>query len=377
MAKNALRPFSRVHPCPSVAKSPKHIAIVGGGINGLCCAWELARQGHDVELFERGRLMHETSRASSKLLHGGLRYLETLQLRLVREALAERDQWFERAPQWARPLSIVIPIYRHGKRSRWQFGLGLWLYRRLAGQSPHRDYQWLPAKELTEIDPDLNPNGLIGGYRFTDGQMDDQHLGLWVAEQAKQAGARLHEQAPVERIDSQGRLWQQGEEARQFDNVVNVAGPWAEHLARNSGLSLTHGLDLVRGSHLVLNRPCRQAYLAEHPQDRRIFFILPWKEGTLLGTTEVRQGLDEPIACGDAEADYLLDAFGRIVQPAAPATEIRERFAGLRPLLRSHGNANRASREYAIERTGNAINVLGGKWTTAPALARKLPAIVH
>lgn len=352
-----------------------HIAIVGGGINGLCCAWELAGQGHHIELFERGKLMHETSRASSKLLHGGLRYLETLQLGLVREALAERDQWFDRAPDWAHPLTIVIPIYQDGKRSRWQFGLGLWLYRQLASQSPYRDYRWLNINELASLDPGLNLNGLIGGYCFTDGQMDDYRLGLWVAEQARHAGALLHEDAPVERMDSKGRLWRQGVKPRRFDAVINIAGPWAEQLARNSSLTLTSGLDLVRGSHIILKQPCRQAYLAEHPQDRRVFFVLPWKGNTLVGTTEVRQSLDEPIVCSHEEMQYLLDAYCSIM-PAASQSDIKGCFAGLRPLLRSHDNAHRASRGYAIEADGKAITVLGGKWTTAPAQARKISEFV-
>ena len=345
------------------------IAIVGGGINGLCCAWTLAGKNHEVELFERGELMSETSRASSKLLHGGLRYLETGQFRLVREALRERDAWFARAPQFARPLSLVIPIYARNRRKRWQFGLGLRLYRLLAGASQHRDYRWLDRETLRRQDPELNTDGLRGGYRFTDGQMDDHALGLWVAECAREAGAMLHEHAPVCELDPRGQMTLEQGQSRFYDRIINVAGPWAERLATRGGQKLPSRLDPVRGSHLVVSRPCRQAYLVENPADGRVVFILPWQGHTLIGPTEVRQSLDDPIACSAEEEIYLLAAHNAVKGPTLTQESICQRFGGVRPLLQSAKNPNRASREYALCRQDRLLTVLGGKWTTAPALA--------
>lgn len=350
------------------------IGIVGGGINGLCSAWALAQQGHAVELFEQGSLMQATSRSSSKLLHGGLRYLENYEFRLVREALRERDAWLQRAPQLAHPLRLVLPIYKDSRRSRALVALGLFLYDHIAGRSILPRAQWLSAAQLQERDPDLNPSGLLGGYAFFDGQMDDHGLGLWVAEQARKAGVAIHEHSAAARISPEGLLTLANGATQQFDRIANIAGPWALQLLAQSGLQAEHRLDLVRGSHLVLAAPCPQAYLCEVPGERRIFFILPWQGQTLLGTTEVRQTLHEPIACSQAEADYLLAAYQHYRKSSAPLPAIDNRFAGVRPLIYSAADPNRATREYALERQGRILTVIGGKWTTSMALASKVAA---
>lgn len=351
------------------------VGIVGGGINGLCCAWHLARQGHEVTLHERHRLMQATSRSSSKLLHGGLRYLENGEFRLVREALRERDAWLRRAPELTRPLRIVMPIYRSSRRRRFVVGTGLFLYDRLAGKSILPGARWRSATDILAADPGLQAHGLSGGYEFSDGLMDDYALGLWVADQAAAAGAEIVESSQVSRLDVDGNVVTADGTRTMFDRVLNVAGPWAAHLLEQNGLPAPYALDLVRGSHIVLDQPCRQAYLLEVPGERRIFFVLPWKDRTLVGTTEVRQRLDECVECSDAEHDYLLNAFQHYWPGSSP--RVTETFAGVRPLLRSKADPNRATREYAIHRTGKVVTVFGGKWTTAMALAGKVEAALR
>lgn len=155
-----------------------NIGIVGGGINGLCCAWQLAEQGHRVDLYERDTIMNATSRASSKMLHGGLRYLENGEFRLVREALRERDDWIRRTPQLAKPLRLVMPIYHESRRPTWMIALGLFLYDSLAGESLLPKAKRLSSRELARRDPELITEGLQCGFEFSDGQMDDHALGL-------------------------------------------------------------------------------------------------------------------------------------------------------------------------------------------------------
>lgn len=343
------------------------VGIVGGGINGLCCAWHLAEQGHRVTLYERGRLMGETSQISSKLLHGGLRYLENGELRLVREALRERDAWLARVPSLAWPLQLTYPVYRGGRRSRWMIGLGLFAYDRIAGPTDLPRASLVSARDLLAQDPRLKASGLLGGWRFWDGQMDDLALGLWVAEQAREAGSILHEHCEVTRVSPDGTMLVNGD-ARKHERLINIAGPWAGRLLEASGLSAPFAIDAVRGSHLVLAEPTAHAYLVEVPGERRIAFILPWKGGMLVGTTEIRQSLDDPIAIDAAEIDYL-SALYRHYLPDAPL-EITGTFAGLRPLIRSASDRGRATREYAFHRDGQLLTVFGGKWTTARALAR-------
>ena len=348
-----------------------HIGIIGGGINGLCCAWVFAQAGHQVDLYERHTIASQTSRASSKLLHGGLRYLEQYEFRLVREALRERDAWLQREPELAQPLRLVLPVYQNARRKRWLIGAGLFLYDHLAGKSRLPPARWLAPEVLLRRDPYLKAEGLLGGYAFSDGQMDDYRLALWVAEQARRAGANLHEQTEVDAMDTRGHVRIAGE-TRSHDALINVGGPWAAALLEQSGISSAYRLDAVRGSHLVLERPCPQAYLMEVANEHRIFFILPWQGKTLVGTTEVRQALNEPVACSKAEQDYLLAAYNHYHIVPVGAESIKHKFAGIRPLLYSTGAPHQATREYALERQGQLINVFGGKWTTSLALARKV-----
>ncbi|MDP2361523.1 MAG: FAD-dependent oxidoreductase [bacterium] len=347
------------------------IAVVGGGINGVMSAWALARAGHEVELFERGRLMGETSSASTKLIHGGLRYLEQGEFGLVRESLRERSWWLAQAPHLARPLGLILPIYRGVSRSRLLLRLGLLLYDLMAGRRTLGRHAWLSRAALVRRAPDLRPEGLQGGFLFYDVQMDDQGLGLWAADQARAAGATIHEGVPVERLAVDGSFLA-GKE-RQADLIVNAAGPWCRDLLDRSGVPARHGLDLVRGSHLVLDRPLADGFFLQVPGEERICFALPWRGGTLLGTTEVRQGLAEPIACSGEEENYLLGVHASAFIQAARATEIRERFAGLRPLV-DVGSANpgRTTREYVLEQEGRLLSVFGGKWTTARVLGEKV-----
>lgn len=351
------------------------IGIIGGGINGLCCAWQLAKQGHQVTLYERDTLMSATSCASSKLLHGGLRYLENREFRLVREALRERDAWIKRAPHLAQPLRLVMPIYQKSRRPGWMIALGLFLYDHLAGKSQLPKARRLTAQELTRRDPLLKSEGLQGGYEFSDGQMDDHALGLWVAEQARQAGVSISEHTEIVELTQDGRVSTANGAVHVHDRLINVAGPWAQRLLQASALDSPYQLDLVRGSHLILQAPCKQAYLLEAPNDRRIFFVLPWQGNTLVGTTEVRQTLNQPIACSQEEQSYLLNALSHYFPDALP--NVIGTFAGLRPLLRSAEDPSKATREYALHRTGKLVTVLGGKWTTAMALAEKVSHAIH
>jgi glycerol-3-phosphate dehydrogenase len=353
------------------------IAVVGAGINGVMSAWALAEAGHAVVLFERGEPMSETSRASTKLLHGGLRYLEHGSFALVREGLRERAWWLQAAPHLAHRIEIVLPLYRGAPRGRLAIKAGLIGYDLLAGAKRLGWHRWLAADELVRRLPSLRPDGLLGGYAFFDGQMDDHALGLWALEQARARGVELRSHARVTQVDVEGGL-RCGAEPEGFDFVVNAAGPWAGALLAASGIASQHRLDLVRGSHLLLNRTIEFGLLLQSPDDGRVGFVLPYQGRTLIGTTEVRQTLDEPIACSDAERDYLLRMLNAAFSPGIGPADVADRFAGVRPLV--GGNAAPASaisREYALERHGRLLTVFGGKWTTARALGRKVAAVVR
>ncbi|MBV5329556.1 MAG: FAD-dependent oxidoreductase [Chlorobium sp.] len=350
------------------------IGIVGGGINGLCCAWALAEDGHCVTLFERDTIMQATSRTSSKLLHGGIRYLENGQFRLVREALHEREAWLSMIPDLVKPLPIIFPKFQNSKRSRLVLDMGFMLYGLFSGSSTLPSSEWLTNIDVQEKVPELSITGLQGGYRYYDVQMDDHLLGNWVAEQCRTLAVQIREQTPIRSVSAQGTLILDDGTQKRFDRVLNVAGPWAEKLLTDSKIHSRHHLDLVRGSHLIIDRLCGHALILEVPDERRIFFVLPWKGKTLIGTTEVRQQLDDAIECNQEEKQYLIDAYNHYFNRRISDVDVVDTFAGLRPLLRSAADPDKVSREYAIQKNEKLITVFGGKWTTARALAKKVKA---
>ena len=348
------------------------IAVIGGGINGIMTAWELCKCHHDVTLFEKNTLMSQTSSASSKLLHGGLRYLENFEFRLVKEALRERQWWINQAPDLARPLKIFIPVYKQSRRPAWLYKIGLYLYDLFAGKQnigKHRNHSKASMQELC---PGLKMNGLVKGFSYYDGQMDDYQLGLWAADQVKQyKNFTVIEETTIDRVNINGEVSFNGNK-EQFDKVINVAGPWAYQLLKDSNIDSEYELDLVRGSHIVVNRKLDHGYFLEVPGERRIFFVLPYKGQALIGTTEVRQKISDKIEPTKSEVTQLINAFNYYFVNRITERDVVKSFAGVRPLIKSSNNINKITREYAVQANINLISVFGGKWTTARQLAKKV-----
>lgn len=349
-----------------------NIAVIGGGINGIMTAWELLKQGHCITLFEKGEAMKQTSSASSKLLHGGLRYLENFEFRLVKEALKERQWWIQQAPNLAQPLKLYIPIYKNSRRPAWMYKLGLWLYDQLAGRQNIGKHQSLSQEQIKEACPGLKSEKLIKGFCYFDGQMDDYGLGMWALEQAKEQGVVIREHCEVSKIDTRGNLILADNTTHLFDKIINIAGPWAEQLLKESNINPLYNLDLVRGSHIIVEQSMSHGYFLEVPNERRIFFVLPYKGKTLIGTTEERQALNDNIKPSEQEIDYLINAYNHYFKTPINKQNIVQGFSGLRPLIKSADNPNKATREYAIQQNQNLITVFGGKWTTARQLAIKI-----
>ncbi|MBT5224562.1 MAG: glycerol-3-phosphate dehydrogenase/oxidase [Candidatus Marinimicrobia bacterium] len=347
------------------------VIVIGGGINGLCCAWQLALNDVSVSLLEKSKIMSQTSSASSKLLHGGLRYLENFEFNLVYESLRERNWWLEKVPELTNELHMILPIYKNGPRNKWAIKIGLLYYDFLAGKGNISKHKWIPKKELVLLSPELNKKDLIGGFRFSDGQMDDYKLGMWVAKQAKNDGVKIFENTKVEKIDLDGNIIINGE-MEKYDYIINTCGPWASELLNKSGLNGKYKLDLIRGSHILIKGEPSQPYFLQTGNDGRIFFVLPYNGKTLIGTTEIRQNLSEPIIPSDEEIAYLLDEYNHYFIKQKTTKDIIEKFAGVRPLISSSSNPKNIKREYKIETMGKIVNIYGGKWTTAMSLGRKV-----
>jgi glycerol-3-phosphate dehydrogenase len=354
----------------------KRVAVVGGGINGAGITWELARKDYDVTLFEKGTCGAQTSSATTKMIHGGVRYLEGLHFGLVHEALHDRAWLLRHLPQLVHKIEILLPIYADSPRSRFEIRLGLTLYDLLAGRQNIARHHALTKEQLLQRAP-LVRQGLRGGFSYWDAQVDDAALVRAVVQSAEREGAVVREQTPVVALRREGEQWivrtARGDESR-FDLLINAAGPWMNELLARNGIRARYRLSLVRGSHLVLRqRVSEYGLLLQSTTDRRVFFVLPWKETTLVGTTEVLQ--TEPpddVHATDEEIEYLLARYNRYFRNRLTRDDVASTFAGVRPLVGRAANPSAIGREYRVIRNGNLINVFGGKMTTFMTLARRV-----
>ena len=348
------------------------IAVVGGGINGAGIAWELARRDYEVTLLEKGRCGAQTSANTTKLIHGGIRYLERGHIALVREALRERAWLLEHLPQLVHPIEFLLPVYDDSPRMRATLSLGLTLYDALAGRANIGRHRAVGAEEIVARAP-LTPERLRGGFRFWDAQTDDYAMARAVVASAIRDGATVREGTKVTSLLRDGKQWivNGGE---RFDFVVNAAGPWMNELLGANGIRSRYLLSLVRGSHIVLKeRVAGVGLLLQSLNDRRVFFVLPWKGTTLVGTTEVLH--TEPmngVRAAEEEIDYLIARFNRYFRAPISRDDVASTFSGVRPLVGRAANPSAIGREYRIERRGNLINIFGGKMTTFLSLARKV-----
>ncbi len=351
------------------------VAIVGGGINGTGIAWELARRGYDVTLFEKGRCGEQTSSKTTKMIHGGLRYLERMHFGLVRESLRDRAWLLANAPHLVKPLEIVLPVFADTPRSRVVIRAGLVLYDALAGRANIHRHRRLSVPAMLDRGP-LVREALRGGFSYWDAQVDDLALVRAVVASASRDGASVRESTRVTRLGRSGGEWVVGIDSgeERADMLINAAGPWMNELLRANGMRERYTLSLVRGSHLMLrHRVSESAFLLQSVNDRRVFFVLPWKGTTLVGTTEVMH--DRPldgVEASDEEVEYLVERFNRYFDRKITRDDVASSFAGVRPLVGRAANPSALARDYRVVRNGNLINVFGGKMTTFMSLAQKV-----
>ncbi len=368
--------------------------VIGGGINGAGVARDAAGRGLSVMLAEMGDFASQTSSASSKLVHGGLRYLESGHFSLVRQALRERATLLRIAPHLVRTQRFLLPMIAEQPRATWQIWLGLKLYDLLAGKTLPASRR-LPVREVLRK-PRLNRAGLIGVQAYFDCQTDDARLTLATLLDAEARGAKIANYAKVTALEpgAEGYVVSYREGAAkhkvQARFVVNAAGPWA-----NEVLGLCPGcvvpqreLRLVRGSHLLLKMPQPEdldAYLLQNA-DGRVVFVIPWRPASqtflIVGTTDVvQQGDPAEARCSDEERDYLLACYNRYFVHGEGAEigadDVVASWSGVRPLVDDGAhNPSKITREaditVAAQGQGGLVTIYGGKLTTYRALAESV-----
>lgn len=373
------------------------LCIVGGGIQGAGVARDAALRGIKVILCEQGDFAAATSSNSSKLIHGGLRYLERLEFSLVYESLRERSILLKTAPQLVKPLSLVIPFYDAkkvaGRRPGWIYKLGLILYDLLAGDTRLPKHRTLDLAQVQEQCPVLQLDGLKSAAQYYDCQMQDARLALMNILDAARHGATCLNYTKVDSINgpiNSGALYhikvrdQLTSKVRKFQAkaVVNAAGPWVEEMLRKTNHPPRNQLvQQAKGAHLLFQSDIKlqSALLLEVPHESRIFFVLPWGEDgeqILVGTTDTpfHQPLSE-IHTEKADVDYLMNNLrGYIDKDTLKSWQLIGTFAGVRPLSYQQGeNSCDLSRDYRI--VENAVNfwtILGGKYTVYRKIAAQI-----
>jgi glycerol-3-phosphate dehydrogenase len=359
------------------------VLIVGGGINGCGIARDAAGRGYSVLLAEKADLASGTSSSSTKLIHGGLRYLENYEFRLVREALAEREVLWANAPHIVWPLRFVLP-YQRGLRPAWMLRLGLFLYDHIGGR------RQLPGTKTLDLRGDVAGRPLKPGFErafeYSDCWVEDSRLVVLNARDAAARGAEIHTRCAVSRAVRGDDGWRvtlgDGETAREVTArlLVNAAGPWVEDiLQRTLERDETDQIRLVQGSHIVVRRifDHDRCYIFQNP-DGRIIFAIPYEtDFTLIGTTD-QDYVGDPakVAITDAEIDYLCTAVSEYFTRAVTRDDIVWSYSGVRPLHDDGaGSAQETTRDYVVKLESDPaplVNVFGGKITTYRRLAESV-----
>ena len=350
--------------------------IIGGGATGLGTAVEAATRGHRVVLLERGDFAHGTSGRSTKLIHGGLRYLRQGNLRLVAESLAERGRLLRNAPHLVRPLQFVLPT--SGWCETAFYAAGLKLYDHLSRDHRLGTARILSSRETLALAPTLLPAHARGGIAYVDAQFDDARLALALAQTAADWGAiPLNHIVVTGLMKSHGRVCgviaREAESGQVFELrakvVINAAGVFGDEVRRLDEPAATPKLAPSQGAHIVLPQrflPGDTAVIIPRTADGRVLFAIPWHGCVLLGTT------DTPVAETDAEPrplaaeiEFLLAHAARYFTPAPTAGDILSVFAGLRPLVKSEQATSRMPRDHALlVSSSGLVSISGGKWTT-------------
>lgn len=376
------------------------VLVIGGGVTGAGVALDAAARGYRVALVEKIDFASGTSSKSTKLVHGGIRYLPNFDFALVREALVERGLLLKNAPFLVHPVGFVLPIYKGDRHpvglpftTPWGIGLGvildigLWLYDGLAGRHNVKRHRRLSRKEVTRLAPALVTEDLKEGFIYYDGQTNDARLTMAILRTAVQYGATVANYAEVTSfLTENGKVC--GAHVRdnlggqqivvRARHIVNATGVFAEEVEALTEAGSLVQVEPSKGVHLVFSREDVQigddAVVLPETDDKRILFLVPWQSRAVFGTTDTGSGdLDHPTAT-QADIDYLLHHLNRYLSVNLTTDDIISVYAGYRPLLRARSNAHstaRLSRTHAVlQNESGLVTIVGGKLTTYRRMAQ-------
>lgn len=353
------------------------IVIIGGGATGLGCAVDAATRGYRTVLLEQSDFAKGTSSRSTKLIHGGVRYLKQGNLKLVRESLHERALLLKNAPELVKSIPFILPNYEWWERPF--YGVGLKLYDLLAGQTNSR---YLDRAAVLQRLPTLRSENLRGGIKYYDGQFDDARLAITLARAAAEHGAIIVNYSPVIALQKQKLITRDVESGKEFELsakvIINATGVFCDSVRRLDEPASRPMVAPSQGAHIVLDQsflPGETALMVPRTRDGRVMFAIPWHNRVLVGTTDtpVAEPSLEPRPLAQ-EVEFLLEHAAQYLRKAPTLADIKSAFAGQRPLVRNTRPQNSAlvPRDHNISvSNSNLITVTGGKWTTYRRMAEE------
>ena len=356
------------------------VLIIGGGINGVGIARDAVGRGLNTCLIEKGDIASQTSSWSTKLIHGGIRYLENYDFKLVRESLKERDVIKKIAPHITKPIKFVLP-HVPSLRSSWMIRIGLFLYDRLGGKSSFERSKFIYLNQQFNENP-LKEN-FKSGYMYSDLFVDDSRLALLNAEDAINRGAKIYVNTNITKVIRDNEYWSvylENGEILKSKVIINATGPYTVSVLNNIfGIKSKKKLRLVQGSHLVVKKiyDGDQAYILQL-SDKRIIFMIPYKKNyTLIGTTDHEVKSFENPKITDQERTYLINSVNLFIKKKINNNDIIWTYAGVRPLIEDNNQkVSKISRDYTFEiddiKGAPIITVFGGKLTTYRKLSEKV-----
>lgn len=365
-------------------REPWDIAIIGGGATGMGIALDAATRGCSVVLLEQHDFGKGTSSRSTKLVHGGVRYLQQGNISLVMEALKERGLLLRNAPHLVRDMHFIVPNY-----AWWEapfYGIGMKVYDMLAGKYGFGPSRILSREEVLALIPTLSQDGLRGGVEYHDGQFDDSRLLIDIASTAAQHGACLVNYARVTSLEKDSDQFVSGLTFRDEESgtahtlaarcVINATGPFCDEMRRADNAESSPMIAPSQGVHLTLPReflPGETAIMVPRTRDKRVLFAIPWHDHAILGTTDtpIPESTLEPMAHGE-EIDFILETAGDYLSRRPTRADVLSVFTGIRPLVKAGDVSNTAalSRDHTIEISASGLlTITGGKWTTYRRMA--------
>jgi glycerol-3-phosphate dehydrogenase len=372
------------------------VCVIGGGATGAGVALDATLRGYRVLLIEKGDFAGQTSSKSTKLVHGGVRYLEqavkTLdwdQFKMVYKALHERKTMLQNAPHLTQALGLLTPCYSWFDRIYYR--IGMWMYDKIAGSTNLKKSEGLSPKEISHLIPALDTQGMKGGILYFDGQLNDARYALAILQSAESQGATILNYAELSHFSLSPKslkikriifkdVISGNEHEISVKAVINATGPFTDAVRKMANPKLHNRMKVSRGAHIVLKKefwPGDLSLLIPKTDDGRVVFLIPWRDYILVGTTDESDTLNENPIIKEDEKVYLLDYFNRFAKKKARSEDICSSFVGQRPLLQAalestlNSDTKTIVRDHEVEfdQRSNLISIMGGKWTTYRVMA--------